>query len=188
MSGAGPVIGSLVKGAACECLDALSKDRNGMLALKRALVGIAGAKYAGLETVLGPHLLSVKFNPAQVANLVKHLKDHWFDPSSPSTFFPNTPVAETYGEGLAVTLDKSLAHDPPLPIDSNWLVDHKEFDMITFLYPDKNSPSQVNLLIATPRPVVQVVTAGNLRSTGAAWSTRAWNGRVETREIQLPAP
>ena len=143
MSGNAPAVGSLVKGAACQCLDALSQDKSVMLNLHGTLQGMVNTNFVGLETVLGQHLLPLKFNPGQVVNLVQHLKDHWFDPNSASTFFPNVQVAKIYGLGLIRTLGKSLKANPPLPIDSNWLVDHNNFQMITFLYPGVGTSSRV---------------------------------------------
>ena len=143
-----------VKGAACQCLDMLPAHPDKMEALQTALLGIASSEFVGLETVLGQFLLPLKYNASQTAQLVQHLKEYWFDPTSTNSYFPGIPVAKTYGRGLLKTLSLSMRTTPPLPINSYWVLDHKEFYMLN-LPPGR----QVTLLIATPRPPV-VATDG----------------------------
>src|SRR5215470_9383308 len=105
----------VVKGAACQCMDLLPAHPANMAALQAALIGISASGYVGIETVLGAHLLPLKFNPSVTAKLVQELKSHWFDPASPDCLFHGIKVAETYGKGLLKTVSLSMAATPPLP-------------------------------------------------------------------------
>jgi hypothetical protein len=139
---AGP--GKCVKGAACLALDKLSGDRDGMIALQDAIAGIASAGYAGLENVLGQFLLPALYSAADAAKTTTHLKACWFDPSSPTCYFPGVDVAKIYGQGLLKTLELSLKSGAP--VDTWWVRDHAAVEMLNLA-----SPRQVTLIIATPR-------------------------------------
>ncbi len=171
-----------VKGAACQCLDMLPAQPDKMAALQGALLGVASSKFVGLESVLGQFLFPLKFDPKRIGQLVRHLKECWFDPTSTTCFFPGAAAAETYGKGLLRTLSLSMRTTPPLPIDSYWVLDHAEFDMLNFA-----TARQVTLLIATPRPRGAAVK-GPLVGMDAteAWSTRALSGNAEERKIPVP--
>jgi hypothetical protein len=155
-----------------------------MAALEGALENAKPSKFVGLESVLGQFLFPVVYqsNPGEIARLVRHLKECWFDPASPTCFFPGVTAAQTYGMGLLKTLNLSMRTTPHLPIDSYWVLDHAAFDMLNFA-----TQRQVTLLIATPRPR-DVAVRSMLVGAGApeAWSTRAVFGNAEERKIPVP--
>lgn len=168
-----------IKGAACQALDALSTDRTKLEILRSALGAIKAASYQGLENVLGQHLLPAKFDAAETAKIVAHLRDCWFNVNSPKYFFPGTQsTAEIYGQGLTQTLILSLSGSgTPLPIDSWWLLDHTQVELLNF-----KTPRQVTLMIATPRPGSgQPLDAGH---GTVALSTRSTGGRVTDHVIE----
>jgi hypothetical protein len=171
-----------VKGAACQALDALSKERAGLEALKSALRGIQANEYAGLETVLGRYLLPAAYGAEEVKDIVAHLASCWFDPRSPDCFFPGISVAAIYGQGLTTSLSLALQSTPSLPIDSWWALDHAEFDMLNF-----RTARQVTLLIATPRPkTMQSAVRDRDERATVGYSTRMQDGSVRDRELPIP--
>jgi len=169
-----------IKGPACQALDAISTDAAKMRQLQTALAVISGANFAGLEDVLANDLLPAAFSPSAIAKIKAQLKSNWFDPSSPSTYFPGLNVANPYGLGLMKVLEAALGDG--LPIDAWWLPKHTEIDMVTL-----KSTRQVTLVIATPTPVAQLApqVAAQPTARTIGFSTRLVAGRVETREIKI---
>ena len=115
------------KGALCYCLDEFSKGAGAAARiekLREALAGIA-PKYTGLAEVFDEHLVSYVFtSPGTRKKILEGLNAHWFDPTSPTTFFPDTPVSEIYAKGVIKTLDLSLkGKGPAVPIDAWWMLD-----------------------------------------------------------------
>jgi hypothetical protein len=169
-----------IKGPACQALDAISSNTAAMTQLQAALAAISGADFAGLEDVLATNLLPASFSANAIIKLKAQLKSNWFDPNSPSPYFPGLNVAGPYGLGLMKTLE--LALKSHLPIDSWWLPNHTEIDMLNLV-----SPRQVTLIIATPQPAAQAAgqAATQPAATTIGFSTRLVAGRVETREINI---
>lgn len=174
-----------IKGAACQALDALSSDRNGMIQLQTALAGIAGARFAGLENVMAQYLLPAKkpaFTAADIDKIKRYLKATWFDPTSPSTYFPGKDVADIYGIGLLKTIELSLQNNAP--VDAWWALDHGTVDMLNFA-----TPRQITLIIATPRPAgqinAQIAVAAVAPEPNAGYSTRHTGAAVVTRKLEI---
>lgn len=151
MGASAPPNATSIRGAACKALTNISAKRADMEALLAALDAIEPAGYAGLESVLGKHLLTHGFNATEIAQIVKHLGECWFNAASPKYYFPGTPnTAKIYGQGLSQTLTASLAVNTPapLPIEARWYLGHSKVDMLNIA-----TERQVTLVIATPRPV-----------------------------------
>jgi hypothetical protein len=182
MGSAIPPRAPCIKGAACQALDALSKDRAGLEALKGALREIQVREYAGLEHVLGRYLLPAAYGAGDVEEIVAHLTSCWFDPTSSDFFFPGLSVAPIYGQGLSTTLSLALESTPNLPVDAWWVLDHAEFGMLNF-----RTPRQVTLIIATPRPkAMQTLMRERSDKTTVGYSTHMQDGSVRDRELPIP--
>ena len=97
-----PPLSPVAKGAICFCLDEFSKGpgaRARVQALRDAIAALAPA-YTGLAEVFDQHLVSHVFTtPATRQKILAHLKKYWFD-NTQDAFFPGTPVAKIYAEGL----------------------------------------------------------------------------------------
>jgi hypothetical protein len=168
-----------IKGPACQALDAISSDKAAMTQLQAALTGIS-ANFSGIENVLAQYLLPAAYSAAATDKIKAHLKACWFDPTSPTTYFPGLDVAKPYGLGILKVLE--LALERGVPIDSWWLPNHAEIDMLNFA-----SPRQVTLVIATPSPANQALmqaVAQPMPST-IGFSTRLVAGEVQTRLLKI---
>jgi hypothetical protein len=170
-----------IKGAACQALDTLSADRAGLVRLKDALQGIQNADYAGLEIVLGRHLLPAIYNASAIEKIVAHLRARWFDPGSPDCFFPGEKVACIYGQGLNMTLSLALGSTPHLPIDAWWALHHRQVEMLNF-----KSPLQVTLVIATPPPPRTVERLSAATPATVGYSTGLQDGAVGDYRLPIP--
>jgi hypothetical protein len=172
-----------IKGPACQALDNISSSRAALTQLQTALVGISAAKFAGLENVLAQYLLPARqpaYTPVEIDNIRVHLKANWFDPTSPSCFFPGLEVANIYGVGLLKTLELALSRN--VPIDAWWALDHVVMDMLNFA-----TPRQVTLVIATPRPAGQLQSLSVTASEPTVgFSTRNLQGSIQSRKLQIP--
>jgi len=169
-----------IKGPACKALDAISSDLAAMTKLQVALAGISGANFAGLENVLADDLLpAANYSASEIATIKAQLKEFWFDPTSPTTYFPGLDVSNPYGQGVMKTLEIARGG---LPIDAWWFPNHPEIDMLNL-----KSPLQVTLIIATPKPVGQAVTQVATQPIGRTigFSTRLTAGQVLTQELKV---
>ena len=173
-----------VKGPACKALDAISSNPAAMTKLQTALAGISGAHFAGLENVLANDLLpAANYSASQIATIKAALKEFWFDPNSPTTYFPGLDVAGPYGEGVMKVLEIALGGPgrPGLPIDAWWFPNHPEIDMLNLI-----SLRQVTLVIATPKPPVPPAPQASIQPVGRTigFSTRLVAGQVLTEELK----
>ena len=169
-----------IKGPACKALDAISSDPAAMTKFQTDLAGISGANFAGLENVLANDLLpAANYSASQIATIKAQLKEFWFDPTSPTTYFPGLDVAKPYGLGVMKVLEIALRG---LPIDAWWFPNHPEIDMLNL-----QSPRQVTLIIATPLPVGQSVGQVATQPMGRTigFSTRLTAGQVLTQELKV---
>ena len=138
----------VAKGAVTLCLDEMSTAGNAgeqLAGLRDALKAIAPT-YAGLAAVLAQRLLPQHFASTDIPAIQAHLAQYWFNEQT--GWWPLfQPVAPIYGAGLLQTLNLSLAGKTPLPIDSYWVLNHQNVEMINLV-----SARQVTLIIATPPP------------------------------------
>lgn len=169
------------KGPVTYCLDELSTKPNAPDLMKKLgdeIYKIEGNDFRDLEKVLEIYLLQVIYNdPGKSAKVAAYLKKFWFDETSADVFFPEIqPIAPVYATGLLKTLD--LAIKKQLPIDSWWMMDHPDIEMLNLA-----SPRQVTLIIATPRPA-GLSPGGIWGEKGEAWTTGRFG--VVTRELKAP--
>jgi hypothetical protein len=140
-----------VKGPVTYCLDALSARPDARELLQRlgdAISGLRHIEFRGLQEVFARYLLSPVLGGRDVPGLTEYLKDYWFDEKSGDAFFPNfQPIAPIYATGMLKTIELSLQEPNTKPIDSWWLLDYPNVEIINLV-----SRRQVTLLIATPRP------------------------------------
>jgi hypothetical protein len=176
-----------VKGSVCYGLDEISKGagaRGRLTKLRKAIAALAPS-YAGLADVFDKLALSHVFRtPAVRQKMVAHLKASWFTSSSKAAFFKGKPVARIYAEGVLKAIDLSLKRKgAPLPIDAWWLLDSKEVQLISLA-----SPTQVTLVIHTPRPKLPAKAKPRgpwiLGKTGDAHVTRRQGGKVATKPVK----
>jgi len=151
---------SFSKGAIYAGLDRMSVRPNARELLK----GLAGAiqdkasdGFPSMEATFDQYLFApLNMDEARSAASMSYLKEFWFDPASKNAYFPHhQPIAPICAMGLLKVIEESLKGDPnPLPIDSWWLMDHTDFEVITLV-----SKQQVTMLVATPRPLGSTLTA-----------------------------
>jgi hypothetical protein len=176
-----------VKGAVCYGLDEISKGagaRARLTKLRKAIAALAPS-YAGLSEVFDKLAVSHVFKtPGVRQQVVTHLNDSWFKPSSKAAFFGKKPVARIYAEGVLKALDLSLKRKgAPLPIDAWWLLDANEVSLISMA-----SAVQVTLIIQTPRPPLPAKAKPKapwiLGKTAEAHVTRHVGGKIATKNIK----
>jgi len=173
---------AISKGSILYALDQLSTGpnaRDALEGLSRAIGDKATSDFTDLETTFDHYLFSpLSMATARISAVKQHLRQRWFDLTSPELFFLEfQPIAPIVALGIMKAIDASLKEQPqPLPIDSWWVVDHTNVEMITLV-----SKQQVTLLFATPRPPI--------RTPAELWSpeVEAWTtGRqgVVTRKFE----
>ena len=84
-----------------------------------------------------------------------YLDTYWFVSGVRTSYFPTTPVARIYAEGVLETLELSLKGSRrPVPINSWWVLDADDFKMLNLadLKDGVTVGGYVTLLIMTPRP------------------------------------
>jgi hypothetical protein len=179
------------KGPVPYCLDEFSKGRGARARLQRLSNEIASLAptYQGLENVFDTHLMSYVFaDPRVREGVITHLRQHWFDASSPATFFPDHRVSRIYAEGVLKTLELSLkGKRTVVPISAWWIVDSPDVRMLTLADVDSQGATvggRVTLLILTPRPP----GAGEsktpiLGSTAEAWVAEQQGAQHATYKI-----
>jgi hypothetical protein len=184
-----------LKGAVCYCLDEFSigkRARSRVQQLRDAVAALA-PNYAGLAEVFGQYLLPFRFHTAASRQaIVDHLNTYWFDPSSPTPFFPGVPVAKIYGEGLVQALDLSLAGGGRgvVPLNAWWVVDASQVILISFTNQMGSTTTgpNVTLLIETPRPPkikgLKPTPPWILGDKAQAYFTRLIGRRVVTRSVR----
>jgi hypothetical protein len=175
----------IAKGPVTYCLDALSVNSVNAtyyLGELRTALSTWNSASGGLEDVLDRHLFKPVYvsDPNKRTAAVNYLKASWFGPSG--TYFGD--IGQVYAAGLIQTLNLSLTdggnpRPTPLPIDSYWIVDHKDVELINLL-----SKYQVTLLIATPRP--SGFSSKIFSETSKAWTTaKDSSGHAVTRPIRV---
>jgi len=169
------------KGPITYCLDQISvgpNARQAMERLKKAIEGLEGIGYHGLEKAFEIHLTQPVYADAtRSSRVTAYLTKHWFDASSPDAYFPEfQPIAEIYATGVIKALEESLKGKPdPIPIDAWWILDYPDVELMTLV-----SPRQVTLVIATPRPAGPVSSA-LWGEDAAAWATGRFG--IQTRRL-----
>ena len=166
------------KGPVTYCLDELSVKNDApalMQKLADEITKLEANNFHDLEKALETYLLQVVYNDAvKSAKVAAYLKQYWFDETSSDVFFPEIqPIAPVYAQGLLKTLE--LAKDQKLPIDSWWMMDHPDIEMMNLV-----SARQVTLVIATPRPT-GLSPGGIWGEKGQAWTTARFG--VVTRQL-----
>lgn len=179
------------KGAVCHGLDVISSGdgaRARLKALRAAILGLAPS-YDGLAEVFDRYLLRHAFRgEAARRRIVDHLKACWFGTASRASYFPRTPVARIYAEGVLRTLELSLkGRGRPVPIDAWWLLDHADVELVNVARVRRGvtvSPT-VTLLIQTPRPTGK---GGRppwiLGDSAEAYVTRRAGRRIATERVR----
>lgn len=169
------------KGPLTYCLDELSLKKDAAALMKKLgneIIRLEPKDFRGLETVFETYLLQEIYrDAAKSAKVAAYLKRFWFDETSPDVFFPEIqPIAPVYALGVLKALD--IAKDSQLPIDSWWMMDHPDIEMMNLV-----SPRQVTLIIATPRPKGHS-PGGIWGEKGEAWTTARFG--VVTRKLESP--
>ena len=172
---------SYAKGPVFVGLDAMSVHsdaRNMLMQLAAAIAAKKSTHYNRLDQTFAQFI----FTPMGMTDALKpdalaYLYTTWYDASSSENFFPHyQPIGPIIGEGFLKTIEISLkGTKAPLPIDSWWLMDHTDFEVVNFV-----SPQQVTMLVCTPRPIGAVLTA-IMSPTAEAYTTGRL--RVETRRF-----
>lgn len=150
------------KGNVCAALDKISIDAGAKarVVTLRDAINADGPNYPNLTAIFDVYALKpAGFSAATRAQVVTHLNTFWFDPASPSAYFPGVPVAKIYAQGVAKTLDLS-ANGPAgraVPIDAWWQLDMPDVSLIntTKVEGGVTTGRYVSLLICTPRPEEQ---------------------------------
>jgi hypothetical protein len=186
-----PTNAHVAKGAVCYALDQVSKGpraRERLRALKSA-IDKSAPTYKGLADTFDKHLLSHVFTGAAARKrIVDHLKHSWFE-GGRKGYFPGTPVARIYGEGVSKTLDLALKGKgrKVVPIDSWWSLDHSEMKMVNLadVKGNRTVGSHVTLMIHTPKPKGKGKASGPaiLGDSASAHVTHRSGGSVGTRRI-----
>lgn len=172
---------SYAKGPVFVGLDAMSVHMNARSMLGQLATAIDARKssnYSDLDQVFAQFIFTpLGMTEALRPEALAYLHSTWYDASSKDNFFPqDQPIGPIIGMGFLKTIDISLKGTAaPLPIDSWWLMDHTDFEVINFV-----SLQQVTMLVCTPRPEGAVPTA-IMAPTAEAYTT----GRlgVETRKF-----
>lgn len=184
------------KGNVCSALDTISTGAGakGRVVALRDAIAADGPNYPNLTAIFDQYALGpAGFSAATRAQVVTHLNTFWFDPASPSTYFPGVPVAKIYAEGVFKTLDLS-ANGPAgraVPIDSWWMLDVADVRLIstTKIEDGVTTGRYVSLYICTPRPEPQPGLLPKppwiLGRTPEAFVTRRAKERsVETKRVR----
>jgi hypothetical protein len=166
---------SVAKGPVTRCLDDLSvrpDARERLVALRQGIIGLRDQSYRGLEGVFATHLFPGFYNAPQTEHITRYLETNWF--SQATGWWPAfQPIAPIYAIGLLQTLALSLSGEgTPRPIDSYWIIDHDQVELINLA-----NPRQVTLLIATPSPP-ELALGGILSESSEAWVTLRRAGRT----------
>ncbi len=174
---------SVAKGPVTLYLDQISvlpDARQRLGALRDAIRALAPG-YGGLEGAFARHLFAGYLSDAQIAQITQYLARYWF--SEATGWWPAfQPIAPVYATGLLHTLNISLAaKDTPLPIDSYWILNHHQVELINLV-----SARQVTLLIATPSPV-EGVPSGIWSEESEAWVTARRAGTTPNEVNPLSA-
>ncbi len=172
---------SYAKGPVFVGLDTMSVHadaRNLLTQLEMALKAKANAKFSDMVDTFAHHIFApLGMNEALKPDALAYLHRTWYDATSKCNFFLEyQPIGPIIGWGFLKTIEISLkGTNAPLPIDSWWLMDHTDFEVVNLV-----SPQQVTMLVCTPRPQGVVPTAIQ-SSTAEAYTT----GRlgVETRKF-----
>jgi hypothetical protein len=118
---------------------------------------IANGNAAALDQFIG----ALETQPDYLAVLKQHVPDvtdaevaylrrYWYDPTSPSCFWPGTDLRPVVRQGKARALRLARDHQPPIPIDCYWEpVSGNEVKVIVM-----PSDQQVTCIIRTPKPQV----------------------------------
>lgn len=157
---------SVAKGPVTVCLDRMSiaADARPRLEALRSAIAALAQGYQGLEGAFAQYLFPGFFTADLIAQLSDYLGRNWF--SEATGWWPAfQPIAPIYATGLLHTLNLSLAPKSPLPIDSYWILNHHEVELINLV-----SARQVTLLIATPSPVERP-PSGMWSEESQAWVT-----------------
>lgn len=171
---------SYAKGPVFVALDDMSVRPDAGTLLSQLATAISGTatSYSNLDDIFAQHLFTpMGMTEALRPDSLAYLKRTWYDANSKDNFFhAYQPIGPIIGQGFLKTIEISLkGGGTPLPIDSWWLMDHTDFEVINLV-----SARQVTMLVCTPRPSGAVPTA-IMSSTAEAYTT----GRlgVETRRF-----
>lgn len=187
------------KGPVCFALDEFSAGpgaRSRVRNLRDAIADLAPG-YVGLAETFDQYLLRYAFNThAARQAIVDHLNTYWFDPDSPSTYFPGVPVIEIYAEGVLQALELSLnGEGPVVPFDAWWVLGASEFVLLSFVQSvgGATTSDDVTLLIETPRPIITAArsptsTKWILGPTAEAYVTRQEGRVVTTSRVKTLKP
>jgi len=146
------------KGAICYCLDEFSKARGARLRITRLRDAIKklAPSYEGLTQAFDEYLVAHVYPDRERRQRIStYLDTYWFAARARTSYFPATPVAQIYAEGVLETLELSLKGSRrPVPINAWWVLDADEFKMLNFanLKGGVTVGGDVTLLIMTPRP------------------------------------
>jgi hypothetical protein len=173
-------------------LDELSKGRGARARVTRLRDEIAATapEYKGLADIFDKYLLSHVIKSAQRrAIIIAYLKAHWFEADEQTAFFPRTPLAEIYAEGVLKALNLSLHASRTIPLNAWWILDADGPKVIVL--GDQNPAGmtirgRVTLLILTPRPKYdgQYDRRPILGETAQAWVSEEQGDRVTTRSVR----
>jgi len=180
------------KGAICYCLDQFSRGRGArsrIIKLRDAIMKLA-PNYAGLSQAFDEYLVAYVFPDKERRQRISaYLDTYWFVSGVPTTYFPTTPVARIYAEGVLETLELSLkGSGRPVPINSWWVLDADDFKMLNLanLKDGVTVGGDVTLLIMTPRPEKsgRAVPPWILGVEAEAYVTERQGRSVTTRRVR----
>jgi hypothetical protein len=158
---------SVAKGPVTICLDQMSVQANArarLEALRQAVAALAPNNFQGLEGAFAQYLFPGFFSPAQITSITSYLGQYWFNEAT--GWWPAfQPIAPIYATGLLTTLNLSLAPKDPLPIDSYWILNHSQVELINLA-----AARHVTLLICTPQPIERP-PSGMWSEESQAWVT-----------------
>jgi hypothetical protein len=154
-------------------ISSLTDARARLTTLRNALLAL-GTGYLGIENVFKTCILDLIF-PNDAAAVTAYLKKYWFDPNSPSAYFPGIQVAQIYGDGVLKCVELSLGGTPdPTPIDAWWVVDQPNVKMLSLALVDSGGVTRsksVVLLVLTPRPPTNNMRMRIVNTNAVAWVT-----------------
>ncbi|GAB4226480.1 MAG: hypothetical protein Kow0032_04160 [Methyloligellaceae bacterium] len=163
---------SVSKGPVVRALEEISRGKDAKARLEALRAGILAAAekdFAGLGEVFRENLLrhwsavDAK-GPDLINRMAAYLAQNWFSEEL-NDFGHKT--AEIYARGILSAIDASLrGGDPPLPIDSVWIVNHERVEMVVLERPDL-----ILLLILTPETDDKRYEGEDPRAACDAWVT-----------------
>jgi hypothetical protein len=163
---------SVAKGPVTICLDQMSVQANArarLEALRQAVAALAPDNFLGLEQAFAQHLFPGFFSSDQIYSITNYLGQYWFNETT--GWWPTfQPIAPIYATGLLTTLNLSLAAKEPLRIDSYWILNHSQVELINLA-----TAHHVTLLICTPQPIERP-PSGMWSEESQAWVTTRRSG------------